>query len=376
MQSRLTGCNITNVKQQLAHRFHKLLRYSLLAHSVLFKPLKPRQLPTHVQIEVTTYCNQDCLSCGRRDIIHQPKHMRFKQFKKIYDEIKPVNINLSGLGEPLLNPDIFDMIKYCRQHQSIVNFPTNLTLNENIILKLIDTQINQIKVSIDAFSRDTYLIVRQSDKLNIVKRNIELINQIKKERKLDLPELRLNYAFQKANMHELLDIIDYAYENNIATIYVQDLNYFSVESYKPDLCGFNRTDLENLLAEAERRAQDYGIKTNIRNWQRNMSAFYNKTLPKEDYEENDKHCTFPWVSVFIDVDGNVKPCPVFVWDKHANHLGNCLETDFKSIWRGQPYQTLRQEFRRNIRSNKICQRCVPPNIVDMNLIFNKMLLKR
>ena len=97
MQSRLTGCNITNVKQQLAHRFHKLLRYSLLAHSVLFKPLKPRQLPTHVQIEVTTYCNQDCLSCGRRDIIHQPKHMRFKQFKKIYDELKPVNINLSGL---------------------------------------------------------------------------------------------------------------------------------------------------------------------------------------------------------------------------------------------------------------------------------------
>ena len=205
--------------------------------------------------------------------------------------------------------------------------------------------------------------------------NIELINQIKKERKLDLPELRLNYAFQKANMYELLDIIDYAYENNIATIYVQDLNYFSVESYKPDLCGFNRIDLEKLLAEAERRAQDYGIKTNIRNWQRNMSAFYNKTLPKEDYEENDKHCTFPWVSVFIDVDGNVKPCPVFVWDKHANHLGNCLETDFKSIWRGQPYQTLRQEFRRNIRSNKICQRCVPPNIVDMNLIFNKMLLK-
>ena len=359
----------------LATQAVKLWRYSNLAIDVFTKPLVPRQLPTHLQLEVTTYCNQDCLSCGRRDIIEDPRHMNFGQFKKIYDQIRPFNINLSGLGEPLLNPDIFRMIEYSRSNGSVVNFPTNLTLNEKITRKLVDTQISQIKVSIDAITSDTYIIVRQSDKLDIVKRNIALINKIKKEKNLSYPEIRLNYAFQKANMHELLDLIDFAHENDIRTIYVQDLNYFSVEDYKDRLCGFSQENLEFLLREAETKAGKYSINTNIGNWIRNMPEFYNKTLAANQYTHNEKLCTFPWVSTFIDVFGNVKPCPVFVWDKHAKHLGNCLEHDFKDIWKSGGYQELRAEFKKNIRSNDICKRCVPPNIVDMQLIFNKMLLK-
>ncbi len=359
----------------LYRQAHKLWRYGNLAIDVFTKPSIPRQLPTHLQLEVTTYCNQDCLSCGRRDIIDNPKHMSFEQFKKIYDEIEPLNINLSGLGEPLLNPDIFRMIEYSREHGSVVNFPTNLTLNEKIARKLVETGISQIKVSIDAFHKDTYIIVRQSDKLDIVKRNIALINGMKQEKQLTHPEIRLNYSFQKANMNELMDLFDYAEQQGITTVYVQDLNYFSVEEYKDQLCGFERDDLQQFLRDAEHKAKSLGISTNIGNWLRNMDDFHNKTLPKEEYEHNSKLCTFPWVSTFIDVHGNVKPCPVFVWDKHARHLGNCLEEDFKGIWQSTGYQTLRGEFKQNIRNHEICKRCVPPNIVDMQLIFNKMLLK-
>lgn len=353
----------------------KLVHYGHLAKNAVLKPLTVNQLPAHIQLEITTYCNQDCLSCGRRDIIHDPKHMTFDQFKHIYDQIQPENINLSGLGEPLMNPAVFDMIKYSRDHGSIVNFPTNLTLNERIINKLIDSEIDQIKVSIDAVDKDTYIIVRQSDKFDIVKRNIENINRIKKERGVKNPDIRLNYSFQKANMDSLTRLMEFAHEHEIGTVYVQDLNYFAVEAEKEELCGFTREHLEEVLASADKKAKEYGISTNIGNWYRHMDEFYNKTLPSDQHIQDESSCTFPWVSCFIDVHCNVLPCPVFVWEKESQSLGNALETPFEEIWNGEMYKQLRTEFKNGIRSNPICKRCVPPNIFDMKLIFEKMLLR-
>ena len=361
--------------QRSLETIKRLTHYGHLAKNAILKPLVVKQLPAHIQIEITTYCNQNCLSCGRRDIISDPKHMSFDDFKTVYDSIRPGNINLSGLGEPLTNPAVFDMIKYSRENGSIVNFPTNLTLNERVITQLIDSKIDQIKVSIDAFNKDTYIIVRQSDWLDIVKRNIATINRIKAERGINYPDIRLNYAFQKANMDELMDVMQYAHENKIKTLYVQDLNYFSVEDEKDQLCGFSMEHLADVLDKAAAKAKQYGIDTNIDNWRRNIEGFYNKTLSSDNYEDNDTKCTFPWVSCFIDVHCNVKPCPVFVWEKDSASLGNCLETPFPEIWNGATYQQIRGEFKENIRVNPICKRCVPPNIFDMKLIFQKMLLR-
>ena len=57
------------------------------------------------------------------------------------------------------------------------------------------------------------------------------------------------------------------------------------------------------------------IKTNLDNWKRHFDFCHNKMLPQEHFQPNSVKCIFPWVSAFIDVHGNVKPCPVFVWEK-------------------------------------------------------------
>ena len=187
----------------------------------------------------------------------------------------------------------------------------------------------------------------------------------------DSPEESL--GMEQSDLSECL--MDFAREHKVGTIYVQDLNYFSVEDEKDQLCGFTKEHLIEVLDAADKKAQEYGIDTNIGNWRRNMDAFYNKTLPTEEYIENNTKCTFPWVSCFIDVHGNILPCPVFVWEKKSESLGNALETPFEEIWNGETYKKLRGEFKENIRRNPICKKCVPPNIFDMKLIFQKMLLR-
>ena len=53
--------------------------------------------------------------------------MSFETFRKIYDDIRPENINVSGLGEPFLNPEIFEIIRYAKSQGSIVNCASNFT---------------------------------------------------------------------------------------------------------------------------------------------------------------------------------------------------------------------------------------------------------
>ena len=342
----------------------------------MIKPSKAVQLPKHLQVEVTTFCNMNCLSCGRRHIVDKPQHMDFKELKKIYDEIRPKNINLSGLGEPLLNPDIFRMIRYCKEGGSIVNFPTNLNVSSRCIEKLVESGPQQIKVSIDSATSGTYRVVRKANTFEKVKNNIRLINTLKQERHLLHPAIRLNFALQKANINELPQVLSFASELGVDTVYVQDLNYFSIEDKKDELCNIDRNALRATLVQCAEIAQQHGIKTNIDNWERHFDLYYNKMLPQKEFQSNSINCLFPWVSAFIDVHGNVKPCPVFVWEKDSYSLGNCLEKPFRQIWNGPQYRALRNAFKQRRREYAICERCVPPDLFDMKLILQKMLLRQ
>ncbi|MCK4790873.1 MAG: phenylacetate--CoA ligase family protein, partial [Desulfobacteraceae bacterium] len=55
--------------QENMSAFNIIQHYATMAFNVLLKPYYVVSLPKHVQVEVTTFCNMNCLSCGRRDII-------------------------------------------------------------------------------------------------------------------------------------------------------------------------------------------------------------------------------------------------------------------------------------------------------------------
>ncbi len=321
-----------------------LKKYLALAHDILIKPQRGVKLPRHVQVEVTSYCNMNCLSCGRRYIVKHPKHMDFHILKKIHDEIKPANINLSGLGEPLLNPDIFTMIRYCKENGSIVNFPTNLNVSQEIIEKLVIAGPQQIKISIDAATPETYKRVRQKESFQKVIDNIRYINFLKQKKQTPYPEIRFNFALQKENVSELPLLISLASELKVSTVYIQDLNYFSVEKEKEQLCRIDKEYLREMLRKCKKIAREKKISTNISNWLRQFELLYNKMLPKIQFKQNSLCCNFPWISTFIDVNGEVKPCPVFVWLEEAFSLGNCLEVPFIQVWDGQRYRNLRNHL--------------------------------
>lgn len=107
-----------------------------------------------IQIEVTTYCNFDCVYCYTSK--YPNKFMDLQQFKNIVDPYLNDNaiheFSLHGEGEPLLHPKFWDMVNYIKPYHHKITFVTNgSTLNETNRL-LIKEHISNIFVSIDTIN--------------------------------------------------------------------------------------------------------------------------------------------------------------------------------------------------------------------------------
>ena len=87
--------------------------------------------PLTLAIESTAKCNLFCPMCPRESIYFPPKDMELSVFKKIIDDGKAF-LEFAvpyGDGEPLLNPEIYDMIAYCKQ----VGVPSGISTNATVL---------------------------------------------------------------------------------------------------------------------------------------------------------------------------------------------------------------------------------------------------
>jgi len=349
-------------------------RYLKLPYYLLRKPLKVNYRPLHLQVEPTDACNQRCIMCYRDRLIRKPKRMSLEQFKAILDDVRPTKVNISGLGEPLLHRDIYEMVRYAKEKGMGVTFPTNLTLADGHLEEIVDSGIDVLKVSLDATTRETYARIRGTDHFERVVDAIRGINEWKERKGSATPHIRINYALQSLNVDELEDMVRMAAELKAEALYVQYLDYVDVEDLKEDPVGDLTPDL---LRHTLRRAQDVaerlGVETNIPIWLRDLNLYVNKMTTMGRFKFNGRRCYFPWISTFIEVNGDVKVCPIFTRKRDEGKMGNIFDQPFESIWNGEGYVSIRRALRAGERPFAPCRQCIPQTLRNIFTIFFKML---
>jgi radical SAM protein with 4Fe4S-binding SPASM domain len=349
-------------------------RKILAAYNILRRRPKVIGLPIHIQVESTNACNLRCATCHRDLLYPKSTMMKFNDFKLLYDEIRPENINVSGLGEPFLNPDIFKMIGYAKESGSAVNCASNFTLVGKKIDQIITSGIDQIKISVDAADAETFLKIRAKDLHDTLTDNIRKLTEAKKKQGADKPALRFNYALQRDNIDQLIDTIHLAAELNIPAIYIQYLEYIDREERKKRLVGnMSPENLKKTLLQVESVADKLGITTNINIWMRDFDIFYNKMRPAEEFIPNSKKCYFPWFTSWVDADGTVRPCPIIPWQREEAHMGNAFKEKFSVIWNNEKYQNLRRALARGERPYGPCKTCIPQGLFNIFQIRTKLL---
>ena len=145
--------------------------------------------PVTLIVENTGKCNLKCPMCPRELVEYPAQDFDFKLFQRIIDEVKSDTelVFPWGLGEPLINPDIFKMIRYCRDAGLYTVVSTNATLlNETRSRLLIESRLNNLIIAFDGTTAEVYETYRKNADFEKVRANILRFLEIKQEMASDI----------------------------------------------------------------------------------------------------------------------------------------------------------------------------------------------
>ena len=145
--------------------------------------------PKILQIENTNLCNAKCIMCPHGIMKRKGSVMSLENFKKIVDNVlNSYSINgltITGFGEPLVDPGIFEKIKYVNEKypKLKIDLYTNaFLLTKETTEKLIDLKINRITFSING-TKKSYKRIMGLD-YDVTEKNVNYFLKRKKEKRI------------------------------------------------------------------------------------------------------------------------------------------------------------------------------------------------
>ncbi len=141
-------------------------------------------LPITLIVENTAKCNFKCPMCPREFGYYPPEDFDFRLFKQVIDEIKGQTelVFPWGGGEPLMNPEIGKMVRYCKDAGIYTVVSTNASLlNEERSRELIRSGLDNLILAFDGTTPEVYEKYRKGGDFHQVRDNILRFLEIKRE---------------------------------------------------------------------------------------------------------------------------------------------------------------------------------------------------
>jgi MoaA/NifB/PqqE/SkfB family radical SAM enzyme len=258
--------------------------------STVADKFKLENIPLNIELELTSYCNARCVFCPIDNMTRVNRKMEAKLLEKILDRcktLKPSLIYLCGVGEPLLYPNIQDIVKKVTDD---IGSPIGINTNGSLLTgelykKLLDAGISTINISINGLTEDTYGQHMKRLSFKKVNDNIHEILKINPER------ISLQGVITRQNYHELPEMIEYWHSKGVK---IFTFNQVSNKSgYLENFDEMWLADMNLFYEKIARLQKDIWISINSCNF----------PVFQEDFL-----CKVPVNFLSIDVEGNVLHC--------------------------------------------------------------------
>lgn len=288
--------------------------------------------PISISIEPTTSCNLRCPECpsGLRQFTRPIGMLEPAFFKSTIDAIYKELIYLTFYfqGEPYLNPNFLEMVKYASQKKIYTSTSTNAHyLTEEQALKTVQSGLDRLIISIDGTTQDVYQQYRVGGSLEKVIDGTKNIVAAKKQLQSKTPHIVFQFLVVKPNEHQLNDVEQLAQTLEVDEVVFKTAQVYDFENGNPLIPTNEKYSRYKKLANGK-----YIIKNELLN-----------------------QCWRMWSACVITWDGIVVPC---CFDKDAKHqLGDLKKQSFKELWHSEKYQAFRQSLLRSRKEIDICQNC-------------------
>ena len=317
--------------------------------------------PVCLYLEVTNRCNLLCETCPRTfETLEPPADMSWDLFTRIVDQVPNVaRVVLHGVGEPMLVKDLPRMVRYLKDRGTYVLFNTNGTLLQpKGFGALIDTGLDELRVSLDAADRASYLRVRGKDFFDRIVRDVGKFVAYQRSVDAGTPRVSLWLTGLKETVEQLPAFVRLAAQMGVREVHLQRL-VFDEAGYgmaRSDLSLFESTQASELAAieAAQVLGQDLGVTLDA-----SGATEPGVSLKRQGDGQPWATCRRPWSLMYFTAHGRALPCCIapFSVRGYSNYtLGDATQQSLREIWNSPAYQ----DFRSSLLSDsppKPCQGC-------------------
>jgi radical SAM protein with 4Fe4S-binding SPASM domain len=289
--------------------------------------------PVSISFEPTTSCNLRCPECpsGLRAFTRPTGMLQKDFFRETIDDIHQDLLYLIFYfqGEPYLNPEFLNMVKYAHDKGVYTATSTNAHyLTDEKARQTVESGLDRLIISIDGTTQDVYQQYRVGGKLDKVLEGARNIVKWKKKLKSKTPFVFFQFLVVKPNEHQIEEVKRLGKEIGVDQVRFKTAQVYDYENDPHQLIPQNN--------KYSRYKKDRNGKMQVKSGLKN-------------------HCWKLWHANVITWDGLVVPC---CFDKDATHqLGNLTTQSFRETWHNDNYRQFRRELLSSRKNIDICANC-------------------
>ncbi len=343
----------------------RLIQKIVRARDLLFYIKKIRDLffyqsanvspPIRLQIEPVSYCILKCEFCVLSQIKREHKLMPFDGIKKIINESGAKWIQLSGIGETFIHPDIIKIMRYIKSQGKILKITSNgILMGEDICRGIVDAGVDYIDISIDTTNKELYRKIRGVE-MDKVLQNARYLYDYRNTKKSKLI-ISAKHVYNDENIKDLPQDV----ENLVNMTFDEVFFSWIMDVYEGSSSSSLKKEYLPIIRNAINKARNLNRLDMVKSLKLLIENYYLYTT-----EINDKVCYDPVYAPYVTVDGDLTVCcKSGMWilqDKknlEAHKMGNVLEEHFMDVWNSKTAIGLRKNVLDNRKNFGMCRSCV------------------
>jgi MoaA/NifB/PqqE/SkfB family radical SAM enzyme len=276
--------------------------------------------------------------------------LSLEDFKKVLNSWNFQHVALHGWGEPLLNPQLFEMIKYAESQGVSTELTTNATLLQTNIEKIFTGGLTSIVFGIHNKKNLPFVIPQ--------------INELIRKRddgKLKKPKIYLDIVIYRENHHEITELMEAGAELKIDEVVLHRVfNIYPLR--KPRSLDGNGVKKFEAMAEFKAPPEfskgvckiDAGVEYISIQEEKELFKIVKKLAKERKIKlhlppEPSTPCKAVKHSIFVNAEGKISPCPFLC----EFYLGNALNEGIKEVINSKKYIN----FLRNMDKDYLCGKC-------------------
>lgn len=303
--------------------------------------------PYWLTVDPANFCTLRCPFCptGQARGSRAKGILSFENFKGIMDGFGPylIHIDFCNWGEPLLNKEIYEMIKHAKEYNVDTKVDSNFNhFSEKDAEDMILSGLDKLIISVDGATQETYSKYRVGGDFNKVTNNSRLLLRKRKELNKTNPYITWQFLVFRHNEHEVERVKRIGKDMGVDNVAITKA-FIGNKDWIPLNDEYSHYKKEEIREEF---------------------------TPKYFKPPQGKMCNWPWEAIVINPNGSVSPCCSVEDEK--DDFGNILESSFKEIWNNGRYRQARRFIKDRVNpgkeDNNICIGCRHLGLINLDIL--------